>query len=59
MAGGFDAQIIADLGWRQGAVLGTNELTLAALDGYQRFDADWVSFSDETEAISMARDLDS
>jgi hypothetical protein len=29
-------------------VLGTDELTLAEIEPYQRFDADWVSFADDT-----------
>ena len=29
-------------------VLGTDEIALADIDPYQRFDADWVSFEDET-----------
>ena len=29
-------------------VLGTDEITLAGIEPYQRFDADWVSFEDET-----------
>ena len=29
-------------------VLGTDEITLADIEPYQRFDADWVSFEDET-----------
>ena len=31
-------------------VLGTDEITLADIEPYQRFDADWVSFEDETSA---------
>jgi len=38
-------------------VQGTDELTLASLDGYQRFDADWVSFADETETIPSTVDM--
>ena len=29
-------------------VRGTDEITLADIEPYQRFDADWVSFEDET-----------
>ena len=32
-------------------VLGTDEITLADIEPYQRFDADWVSFEDETSTI--------
>lgn len=28
--------------------LGTDEITLADIEPYQRFDADWVSFEDDT-----------
>ena len=28
--------------------LGTNEITLADIEPYQRFDSDWVSFDDDT-----------
>ncbi len=29
-------------------VLGTDQLTLADIEPYQRFDADWVSFADDS-----------
>ena len=32
-------------------VLGTDEITLADIEPYQRFDADWVSFEDDTSTI--------
>lgn len=32
-------------------VLGTDEITLADIEPYQRFDVDWVSFEDETSTI--------
>ena len=32
-------------------VLGTDEITLADIEPYQRFDADWVSFEDDTPVI--------
>ena len=38
-------------------VLGTDDLTLAEIELYQRFDADWVSFADETEATPISSDM--
>ena len=38
-------------------ILGLDEITLADVELYQRFDADWVSFADETPALSLATDL--
>lgn len=38
-------------------VIPTNALTLADIEKYQRFDADWVSFSDDTPATSPAADM--
>jgi hypothetical protein len=38
-------------------VLGTDEITLSAIERHQRFDADWVSFADETPATSLVTDL--
>ena len=38
-------------------VLGTDEITLSAIERYQRFDADWVSFADETPATPLVTDL--
>ena len=38
-------------------VLGTNELTLAEIEPYQRFDADWVSFADESPRTPHAADM--
>ena len=38
-------------------VLGTNEITLADLDSYQRFDADWVSFDDDSPATPAHVDM--
>jgi hypothetical protein len=35
-------------------VRGAHEVTLADLDNFQRFDADWVSFADETPTIPLA-----
>lgn len=38
-------------------VLGTDELTLADIEHHQRFDADWVSFADDTDATPAVVDL--
>ncbi len=38
-------------------VLGTDEITLADIEPYQRFDADWVSFEDDTAAPSIITDM--
>ncbi len=38
-------------------VRATDEVFLADLDGYQRFDADWVSFADDTETVPAVLDL--
>lgn len=38
-------------------VLGTDEITLAQLSSYQRFDADWVSFEDDTATTPNVIDL--
>lgn len=38
-------------------LLTTDRITLARLEPYQRFDADWVSFEDETPVISVEADL--
>ncbi len=37
-------------------VLGTDEITLADIEPYQRFDADWVSFEDGTSTIPPVLD---
>lgn len=37
--------------------LGTDEITLADIEPYQRFDADWVSFEDESATTPTAADL--
>jgi hypothetical protein len=37
--------------------LGTHELTLADIEPYQRFDADWVSFEDDTPTVPTSADL--
>jgi hypothetical protein len=38
-------------------VLGTDEVTLADLGPYQRFDADWVSFADDTPTTPAPIDM--
>lgn len=38
-------------------VLGTDQLTLAEIEPYQRFDADWVSFTDDSSATPAAADM--
>lgn len=38
-------------------VLGTDEITLADIALYQRFDADWVSFADDSESTPAAVDM--
>jgi hypothetical protein len=38
-------------------VVATNALTLADIEKYQRFDADWVSFADDSPATSPAADM--
>jgi len=40
-------------------VQGTDEITLADIEPYQRFDADWVSFEDDTTAIPPTADMTS
>ena len=37
--------------------LGTNEIILAHIEPYQRFDSDWVSFDDETSTTPMTVDV--
>ena len=37
--------------------LGTDEITLADIESYQRFDADWVSFEDDTPTIPTTADM--
>lgn len=39
-------------------VLGTDEITLVDLAQYQRFDADWVSFEDDTSSVSPIVDME-
>ena len=38
-------------------VLGTDEITLADIEPYQRFDADWVSFEDDTATMPPTIDI--
>ena len=38
-------------------LLGTDEITLARLASYQRFDSDWVSFDDDTGTTPHAVDM--
>ena len=38
-------------------LLGTDEITLADLEAYQRFDSDWVSFEDDTSTTPQAVDM--
>jgi len=38
-------------------VIGTNALTLADIELYQRFDADWVSFADDSPGTPPATDM--
>ncbi len=38
-------------------VLGTDQLTLAEIEPYQRFDADWVSFADDSAATPAVVDM--
>lgn len=38
-------------------VIATNALTLADIEKYQRFDADWVSFADDSPATAPAADM--
>jgi hypothetical protein len=38
-------------------VIPTNKLTLADIEKYQRFDADWVSFADDSPATPYAADM--
>lgn len=38
-------------------VLGTDDLTLAEIEPYRRFDADWLSFADDTASTPAAADM--
>jgi hypothetical protein len=38
-------------------VLRTDEVTLADIELYQRFDADWVSFADDSPSTPIAADM--
>lgn len=35
-------------------VLSTDEISLADIEQYQRFDADWISYEDDTEVVPIA-----
>ena len=37
--------------------LGTDEITLADIEPYQQFDADWVNFEDETPTTPTTADM--
>ena len=37
--------------------LGTDEITLADIEPYQQFDADWVNFKDETPTTPTTADM--
>ncbi len=53
----FWQQLQADIKCLGVEVLPTNRITLADIELYQRFDADWVSFEDETAVTPMAADF--
>lgn len=54
----FWSQFEPAIGFHQADVLGTDEITLARIaDGYQRFDADWVSYHDDTPTTPSAIDM--
>jgi len=38
-------------------VLGTDQLTLAEIEPYQRFDPDWVSFSHDSAVTPVVADM--
>ena len=38
-------------------VLPTDRITLADLERYQRFDADWISFEDDGPVVPWSADL--
>ena len=38
-------------------ILGTDEITLSDIEPYQRFDADWVSFEDDTSITAPIADM--
>ena len=35
----------------------TDRITLAELERYQRFDADWISFEDDTPVVPLSADI--
>ncbi len=54
---GFWSDLGASVELAEVDVLGTHELTFADIDGYQRFDADWVSFTDGSATTDPMLDL--
>jgi len=38
-------------------LLSTDEITLADIENYQRFDVDWVSFADDSQSIAIENDM--
>ena len=53
----FWDQFKPDISLRDVDVRGTDEITLAEIESYQRFDADWVSFEDDTQTTPPAADM--
>lgn len=53
----FWKQFGADIECAGVEVLATSAITLADLETYQRFDADWVSFADDSPATPYAADM--
>ena len=53
----FWGQFTPDIVYDGCEVLGTDELTLDDLALYQRFDADWVSFADDSDSTPPAADM--
>lgn len=54
---GFWQQFGPGIAFVEVDVITTAELTLADLELYQRFDADWVSFADDTAQVTPAMDM--
>jgi hypothetical protein len=55
---GFWSQFKPGIECTQVDVLGMDEITFELIAGYQRFDADWISFIDDNAVIPMQRDFD-
>jgi hypothetical protein len=53
----FWEQFTPSIECREVTVRATDEITLTDLSEYQRFDIDWVSFEDDTDAIPIAADI--